>query len=141
MSLGPIELLVVKFPGNQFRGEIIPALKELVEGRIIRIVDILFLHKGVDGRVTLLEINDLEAEMFGLFDPIVSDVTKLLSQEDAEQLGNVLENNSSAVLMLFENTWATEFADALRVAQGELVLNERIPRVVIDELLAAQAAS
>jgi len=141
MSLGPIELLVVKFPGNQFRGEIIPALKELVEGRIIRIVDILFLHKGADGRLTLLEINDLEAEMFGLFDPIVSDVTKLLSQDDAEQLGNALENNSSAALMLFENTWATKFADALRVAQGELVLNERIPRVVIEELLAAQAAT
>jgi hypothetical protein len=141
MSLGPIELLVVKFPGNQFRGEIIPALKELVEGRIIRIVDILFLHKGADGRVTLLEINDLEAEMYGLFDPIVSDLTKLLSQEDAEQLGNVLENNSSAALMLFENTWATEFADALRNAHGELVVNERIPRVVIEELLAAQTAT
>jgi hypothetical protein len=141
MSLGPIELLVVKFPGNQFRGEIIPALEELVEGRIIRIVDILFLHKGADGRLTLLEINDLEAEMFGLFDPIVSDVTKLLSNNDAEQLGNALENNSSAVLMLFENTWATRLADALRVAQGELVMNERIPRVVIDELLAAQAPS
>ena len=141
MSLGPIEMLVVKFPGNQFRGEIIPALKELVEGRILRIVDILFLHKGADGRLTLLEINDLEAEMFGLFDPIVSDVTRLLSNDDAEQLGNALENNSSAVLMLFENTWATRLADALRNAQGELVLNERIPRVVIEELLAAQAAT
>lgn len=141
MSLGPIELLVVKFPGNQFRGEIVPALKELVEGRIIRIVDILFLHKGADGRLTLLEINDLEAEMFGLFDPIVSDLTKLLSKEDADQLGNVLENNSSAALMLFENTWATRLTDALRNADGELVMNERIPRVVIDELLAARTAS
>src|SRR5947207_15799969 len=126
MALGPIELLVVKFPGNQFRGEIIPALKELVEGGVIRIVDILFLHKGADGQLTLLEINDLEAEMFGLFDPIVSDITKLLSHEDAEQLGNPLENDSSAVLMLFENTWATGLADALRNAQGELVLSERI---------------
>ena len=141
MSLGPIEMLVVKFPGNQFRGEIIPALKELVEGGIIRIVDILFLHKGADGRLTLLEINDLEAEMFGLFDPIVSDVSGLLSKEDAEQLGNALESDSSAVLMLFEHTWATGLADALRNAQGELVLSERIPRVVIDELLAARATS
>src|SRR5437868_4185531 len=124
MSLGPIEMLVVKFPGNQFRGEIIPALKELVEGGIIRIVDILFLHKGADGRLTLLEINDLEAEMFGLFNPIVSDVSGLLSKEDAAQLGNALENDSSAVLMLFEHTWATGLADALRNAQGELVLNE-----------------
>ena len=89
----------------------------------------------------VLEINDLEAEMFGLFNPIVSDVTELLSSEDAEQLGDELENNSSAVLMLFENTWATRLADALRNAQGELVMSERIPRVVIDQLLAAQTAS
>lgn len=141
MSLGPIELLVVKFPGNQFRGEIIPALQELVEGGTIRIVDILFLHKSADERLTVLEINDLEAEMFGLFAPIVSDITKLLSNEDAAQLGNTLENNSSAALMLFENTWATRLVDALGNAQGELVMNERIPRVVIDELLAARAAS
>ena len=141
MSLGPIELLVVKFPGNRFRGEIIPALKELVEGRIIRIVDILFVHKDADGRLTVLEINDLEAEMFGQFNPIVSDITKMLSNDDVAQLGNALENNSSAVLMLFEDTWATRLADALRNADGELVISERIPRVVIDELLAAKVAS
>ncbi|HEY7061256.1 MAG TPA: DUF6325 family protein [Chloroflexota bacterium] len=141
MSLGPIEMLVVKFPGNRFRGEIIPALKELVEGGIIRIVDILLLHKGEDGRLTVLEVNDLEAEAFGLVGPIVSDLTKLLSNEDAAQLGNTLENNSSAALMLFENTWATRLVDALRNANGELVMSERIPRVVIDELLAAKTAS
>jgi uncharacterized membrane protein len=141
MSLGPIEMLVVKFPGNRFRGEIIPALKELVEGGIIRIVDILLLHKGEDGRLTVLEVNDLEAEAFGLVGPIVSDLTKLLSNEDAAQLGNTLENNSSAALMLFENTWATRHVDALRNANGELVMSERIPRVVIDELLAAKTAS
>ena len=41
--------------------------------------------------------------------------------------------------MLFENVWATRFADAIRNARGEVVLNERIPRVVVEELEAAMA--
>ena len=60
MSLGPIELLVVKFPGNKFTGEVAPALKDLVEGGLIRVIDILFVHKDQDGEVTVLEINDLD---------------------------------------------------------------------------------
>ncbi len=141
MPLGPIELLVVKFPGNRFRGEIVPALAELVESGTIRIIDIAFAIKGGDGQLTLLELSDLDPDVMGLFDPIVSDVTGLLSEEDERRLASALENNSSAALMLFENTWATRFADAVRNARGEVVVNERIPRVVIDELLAAQASA
>ena len=55
MSLGPIEMLVVKFPGNQFTGEIAPALVELVEGGIIRVIDILFVVKEEDGKVTVVD--------------------------------------------------------------------------------------
>ncbi len=141
MALGPIELLVVKFPGNRFTGEIVPALAELVERGTIRIIDIAFAIKDRDGQLTLLELDELDPDVLGLFDPIVSDVTGLLSEEDERRLASALENNSSAALMLFENTWATRFADAVRNAHGEVVVNERIPRVIIDELLAAQASA
>src|SRR5581483_9921391 len=141
MALGPIELLVVKFPGNRFTGEIVPALAELVERGTIRIIDIAFAIKDGNGQLTLLELDELDPDVLGLFDPIVSDVTGLLSEEDERRLASALENNSSAALMLFENTWATRFADAVRNARGEVVVNERIPRVVIDELLAAQASA
>jgi hypothetical protein len=136
MSLGPVELLVVKFPGNQFRGEIAPALKELVEGGLIRVIDILFVHKNEDDELTVLEINDLDDDDFSRFDPVVADITGMLTVDDAQQLAAALEPNSSGAVMLFENTWATKFRDALVNANGELVLNERIPRAVIDELLA-----
>jgi len=141
VALGPIELLVVKFPGNRFTGEIVPALAELVERGTIRIIDIAFAIKDRDGQLTLLELDELDPDVLGLFDPIVSDVTGLLSEEDERRLASALENNSSAALMLFENTWATRFADAVRNAHGEVVVNERIPRVIIDELLAAQASA
>jgi hypothetical protein len=136
MSLGPIEMLVVKFPGNQFSGEIIPALGELVENGTVRIVDLLFAVKGGDGQVTVLEFNDLAPDILGEWDPLISDVTPMLNEDDAHQIATSLENNSSAGIMLFENTWATRFVDAVANARGEVVLNERIPRSVIEELTA-----
>jgi len=139
-SLGPIELLVVKFPGTRFTGEIAPALKDLVESGTIRVIDILFVHKDEDGAVTVLEINDLDDDDFSHFDPVVEDLTGMLTPDDARQLAAGLENNSAGAVMLFENAWATRFRDAMVNANGELVLDERIPRVVIDELVAASAA-
>jgi hypothetical protein len=139
MAIGPVELLVVKFPGNQFTGEIAPALTELVESGTIRVLDILFINKDEEGLVEMVEINDLILDD-KTFDPIVSDLTDLLTEEDVEAFGAVLEPNSSAALMLFENTWAARFAGALRNAKGELILNERIPRAVIEEVMAGAAA-
>jgi len=140
MSLGPIELLVVKFPGNQFKGEIAPALKDLVEDGHIRVIDILFVGKDQDGEMTVLEINDLDDDDFSHFDPVVSDITGMITVDDARQLAQGLDNNSSGAIMLFENTWATRFRDALLNANGELILNERIPKTVIDQLTAVPVA-
>jgi hypothetical protein len=136
MSFGPIELLVLRFPGNEFRGEIAPALAELVDAGIIRVIDIVFMIKD-EGELSVLEINDLDEETYAVWDPIVADITGLLSEDDVQHLSGVLEDNSSAAIMLFENTWATRFVDAVLRANGELVLNERIPRRVIEEVLAA----
>jgi hypothetical protein len=137
MPLGPVELLVVKFPGNQFTGEIAPALKELVDSGLIRVIDILFVYKGDGGELTITEINDFSDDDYAVFDPIVAAVSGLLSLDDVRQLSGALDNNSSAAMMLFENVWATRFRDAIVNANGELVMSERIPKAVIDELLAA----
>jgi hypothetical protein len=139
MPLGPIELLVVSFPGNQFTGEITPALAELVESGTIRIVDLLFVIKDEQGKVAVLELGDLAADVLGQFRLLVSDTIPMLNEEDAYELAKALGNNSSAGIMLFENTWATRFADAIHNARGEVVLNERIPRAAIEELIAATA--
>jgi Family of unknown function (DUF6325) len=134
--MGPVELLVLKFPGNQFKGEIAPELQRLVDNRIIRVVDILFAIKDETGKVAVLEIGEMEDAITGLFDPVVADLTDLLTPQDAQTLTANIEPNSSAAIMLFENTWASGFADAVANANGQVVLNERIPRAVIEELLA-----
>jgi uncharacterized membrane protein len=136
VGLGPIEMLVVKFPGNKFSGEIIPALGELVENGTVRIVDLLFAVKNKEGDVRVLEFSDLDPDILGQWDPLVSDVSELLNEDDAHHIAESLENNSSAGILLFENTWATQFVDAVAKARGEVVLNERIPRAVIEELTA-----
>jgi hypothetical protein len=64
----------------------------------------------------------------------------MLTPDDARWFSQGLENDSSGAIMLFENAWATRFRDALLNANGELVLNERIPKAVIDELVATPAA-
>jgi len=139
-SFGPIELLVLRFPGNNFRGEIAPALADLVDAGIIRVIDIVFLIKE-GGELRVLEINDLDEDTYAVWDPIVADITGLLSDEDVQHLAGTIEDNSSAGIMLFENTWATRFVDAVLRANGELVLNERIPRRVIEEVLATAPAT
>src|SRR5688572_459027 len=131
MALGPVELLVVKFPGNEFRGEIAPALRELVENGTIRIIDLLFIKKDADGTVTANELMDLAPDLYEIFDPLVSDIEGLLADDDVQALAGALENNSSAGVLLFENVWATRFQEAVLNANGQLILSERIPRSVI----------
>ena len=78
-------MLVVKFPGNRFSGEIIPALAELVENGTVRIVDLLFAVKNKQGDVKVLEFGDLDPDIFGQWDPLVSDVTPMLNEDDARE--------------------------------------------------------
>jgi len=138
MSLGPVEELVVRFPGNEFKGEIVPALQELVDSGTVRIIDIAFVHKAADGKVSTVELNDLSPEEYAAFDPLVEATSGYFSPEDFAALASQLENNSSAAFMRFENAWATKFRDAVLRAKGEIVVLERIPKVVIDELVAQQ---
>jgi hypothetical protein len=138
MSFGPIELLMVKFPSNRFTGEIARELTALVETGTIRLIDILFVRKDEYGGLTVLEINDLDDDDYTVFDPIVADISGLLSEDDIRQLSSTLANDSSAGLMVFENAWAKKFVDAVANAGGEVVLNERIPRAVIEEAVKVQ---
>jgi len=135
MSFGPIELLMLRFPGNRFTGKVAPALTDLIDSDTIRVIDILFASKDKDGTLAVFEINDLDDEVYELYDPLVGDVSGLLSADDLQHLASDMENNSSAALMLFENTWAIRFVEAVADAGGEVMLNERIPRAVVEAAL------
>src|SRR5262245_17647054 len=114
MAFGPMELLMIRFPGNQFTGDIVPAMTELVENGTVHIADMLFISKDERGAVTVYELTDLAPSLQGQFAPLYNDITPLLNEDDAHELAASLENNSSAGIMLFENTWAARFAQAVR---------------------------
>jgi hypothetical protein len=132
-EMGPIDYLIVEWPGRQPTGEAAPHLVDLVDKGLIRILDLAFITKGEDGSVAGLEISDLGDEVAELkvFEGASSG---LLSEEDTNEAGNALEPGTSAAVLVFENRWAAPFAAALRRSGAQLVANGRIP---IQDLEAA----
>jgi uncharacterized membrane protein len=138
MDVGPVEILMVEFPGNEFTGEIAPALAELVDQGTIRVIDLLFVTKDADGNVGAIELSDADDAVRSAFEPIVEEASGLLSEEDIEDLGEGLDPGSSAAMLLFEHVWATRFRDAVLASGGELLASVRIPKEVVDEVIAAR---
>ena len=132
MSIGPVEYLIVAFPGNQFKGEIIPALADLVEAGTIRIIDLAFVMKDADGAVVTAELGDLDSEVFKAFDALSPETMGLLNEEDLAAAGEELDPNSSAALLVWEDTWATTLRDAILNAGGEVLDLERVPYQVVN---------
>lgn len=139
-EMGPIDYLLVEWPGRQPTGEAAPHLIDLVDRGLIRILDLVFLRKDEDGSLARLEISDLgdQVEAFADFRGASSG---LLSDEDADEAGSALEPGTSAALLVYENRWAAPFASALRRSGGQLVATGRIPiQSVLAALDAADAA-
>lgn len=138
--MGPIDYLLVEWPGRQPTGEAAPHLLDLVDRGLIRILDLVFLSKAEDGSVTRLEIADLgdEVAAFAAFEGASSG---LLSEEDTTDAAGALEAGTSAALLVYENRWAAPFASAVRRSGGQLVATGRIPiQAMLAALDAAEAA-
>ena len=132
MSIGPVEYMIVAFPGNRLKGEIVPALAELVEAGTLRIIDLAFVMKDADGAVVTAEMGDLDSEVFKAFDALSPETMGLLNQDDLAAAGEELEPNSSAALLVWEDVWATKLRDAILNAGGELLDLERVPYEVVN---------
>jgi hypothetical protein len=139
MTLGPIDLIALEFPGNRFRGEILPNLFELVEKEIIRIIDLVVIIKD-QGKVIVRELRELDAAHLAMFDPLKAEVNQMITRGDIDAIAEQLADNSTAGLMLIENLWAKKTQQAMLDANGRLVMFERIPHDVVEEALADIAA-
>jgi hypothetical protein len=140
MALGPIEVLVINFPGNQFSGGIIPELERLVDNDTISIIDGLLVRKDADGAVTFTEFEELggnaDAQRLA---SVMDQLESLISDEDVQELAASLEPDSSEAILVFEHTWAKPLRDAIVASGGVLADNFRVPGMVVDELLAELA--
>jgi hypothetical protein len=130
-EIGPVEYLIVAFPGNEFRGEIAPALTDLVEAGTIRIIDIAFVGKDESGDVSGFELSDLAPEVREGLESLGATSAGLFNEDDLMAAGEELEPNSSAALLVWENVWAKPVADAIRAAGGEVYDYDRVPHPVV----------
>ncbi|MGW7363439.1 DUF6325 family protein [Streptomyces sp. NPDC054841] len=131
-DMGPVDYLVLEFPGNRMTGEAFPLLVDLVDRRIIRILDLTFVRKDTDGSVTVLELSEVDGELdLTVFEGVSSG---LLGEDDIEEAGAAIEPGNSAAVLIYENLWAAPVARALRRGGAQMVAGGRIP---VQALLAS----
>ena len=130
-EIGPVDYAVVAFPGNRFRGEIAPAIADLVEAGTIRIIDIAFVGKDHDGNAVAMELTELDPDVQEGLEKAGIEVSGLFNEDDLMDAAEGLEPNSSAALIVWENVWARNVTQAMRDAGGELLAFERLPHEVV----------
>jgi hypothetical protein len=141
MKVGSVEYAVIAFPGNRFKGEIVPAIRELVERDIIRILDLVFVHKDAEGHVEAVELSALPRDEASPFDDLPHEEHGLLNEDDITDIASALDPNSSAGLLVWENVWSARFANAVMDADGILLANEKIPAPVVAAALEYAASA
>ncbi len=130
-EIGPVDYAVIAFPGNEFKGEITPALADLVEAGTIRLIDAAFVGKDENGNVVAFELSELAPDVQEALDALNIEVQGLFNDEELLAAGRELEPNSSAALLVWENVWARRVAQAMRDAGGMLVAFDRVPHDVV----------
>jgi Family of unknown function (DUF6325) len=139
VDIGPVQYVILTFPGNKFTGEVAPALGKLIDSKTIRLLDLLFVSKDTDGSVVVVEFDELEELV--AYRELDGEVGGVLGAGDIDYAAAGLEPNSSAALLVWEDLWATEFTSAVRDSGGELIESGRVPheiaRAVFADLPAA----
>ena len=130
MTIGPVEYVIIGFPGNKFRGDIAPELVKLVEAGTIRLIDLVFIMKDEAGEVLVVEIDEDEA--FAAFAKLDTDIGGFIGNEDIAHAAETIEPGSSVLLILWEDVWAAPFVKACQAADGIVIEGARIPRELID---------
>jgi hypothetical protein len=130
-EIGPVDYAIIAFPGNKFRGEVAPALADLVDAGAIRLIDVAFVGKDADGEVVAMELMELDPDVQESLDRLGIEVQGLLNEDDVMDAGAALEPNSSAAVLVWENVWARRVTQALRDAGGVLLAFDRLPHEVV----------
>ena len=135
MSYGPIDYIALEFQTDQLTGEALPALLELVQKQIVRVIDLVIILKDQDGETQVLEIEELAPGILAIIDPLDVEISGIIQVEDIELIAEALEDNTTAALLLFENLWAINFGESVTRSSGRMVMFDRIPFEVVNETL------
>ncbi|HET9655662.1 MAG TPA: DUF6325 family protein [Kineosporiaceae bacterium] len=133
-QLGPIDYLIIEFPGGRVTGSGLPLLLDLVSRKIIRIIDLEFVQRSQDGSVSAVDLRELDPDGSHGLMAFMGARSRLIGPDDLEEAKRALEPGSAAAILVYENLWAAPLAVALRKSGAQLVANGRIP---VQSLLAA----
>ena len=139
MSMGPVSYLIVGFPGNRFTGEMAPALADLIDAELVRVLDLVFIAKDDAGDVFSFEFDQLDE--LAPFAPLCGDSRGLLNDDDIEHAAEALEPGTSAALLVWEDRWAAAFAAAVRGADGVVLEGGRVPHELVTAALTELAGA
>jgi len=126
-DVGPIDYLALEFPQARITGEGMAALIDLVERRIIRILDLRFVVRGKDDSFTAVELADLDHD--GKLDLAVFEGAQsgLLGDDDLAEAADLATQGSAVGILVYENIWAGPFVSAMYKAGAQVVSSGRIP--------------
>jgi hypothetical protein len=136
MTLGPLEYIVIGFDGNHFDGSIAREIEKVVDKKIIRLVDVVFVGRAADGEAVIVELDNKDDPRFAAFASLLADRMALFTPEDLEAITDALPLNTSGLALLFEHRWAEDLKDALGAAGGFLIDRVVIPPDVLAEVSA-----
>lgn len=139
-ELGPVDWIVVEFPESKFHGQIAPILQDLVDRELIRVLDLIFLVKDLEGGFEVFEASDMDDSEIGELRAYETALAMLLSEQDVLDLAETIEPGSSAAVLVWENLWAAPFGSAIRHAGGQLAASGRIPIQAVIAAAEADAA-
>ena len=138
-ELGPVDWLVLEFPGKQPTGAVAPFLKDLIDRGLVRLLDLMVLQKDTDGTLIVTELSELDPSELGEIRATEAELAMVLSEQDVLDLAETIEPGSTAAVLVWENLWAAPFGTAVRKAGGQLVATGRIPTQAVLAAIEADA--
>jgi hypothetical protein len=138
-ELAPVDWILVEFPGSRFTGEIAPAVTDLADRGVIRVLDLLMLRKNADGSLEAYELADLDDSEAGQLRAYANELATVLSEDDVAAAAAAVEPGSTAALLVWENTWAAPFVSGVRRSGGHLVASGRISAQALLDAAEAEA--
>jgi len=137
MNIGPVSYTVIAFPGNRFTGKIAPELEKLIANGVVRIIDLVFVAKDEAGDTVSLEFDQLDE--LAPFGELEGEVGGLVNMEDLDHVAANLPPGNSALVIVWEDTWANPLAEAILEAGGVIVDSARIPHELVEAAMAELA--
>lgn len=138
-EMGPIDYVVLEWPGKQPTGTVAPLIIDAVDRGLIRILDFAVLAKGEDGSIAFAEAGLIDEMGFGDFEGASAG---LIGDDELEEAASALAPGTCAAVLVWENRWVAPIAVAIRRSGGQLVASGRIPvQAVLASLDALEATT